>query len=264
MSAEYQRWLVAKGSYFSPSAAAIVKLIARLRSDKWVVDASAVAQLRFEGRRQERARATGGYAVSTVENRFGNDVLAKIAASTTPQPAAISAEWLEDPDREELRLVWPVAGDEPLPVKYPLSHRPHANVSYALELHRAHDYVYPISKGIDVVPTLCRCGEDLSFAWDDAELVPAFGASTGIYTECEDCSRTFDPSQGTALVTNPFTGKREEVRGGAAYRFALKVDCGTSFVADPMLAFSPELVALVEDEFGRAFYEVGCTDRATE
>ena len=37
MGADYQRWLMAKGSYFSPSAASIVKLILRLRAEEWIV-----------------------------------------------------------------------------------------------------------------------------------------------------------------------------------------------------------------------------------
>ena len=266
MGVDYQRWLMAKGSYFSPSAAAVVKLVERLRAEKWIAPPGSpeAAKLRYQGKPAEHARATGGYAVSTVENTFGKDAHARLAATVSPQPAALSASWLEDPDREELRLVWPVEGEDPLPLKYPLSQTPEGSVSYALELHRAHDYVYPTSASIGLVPTLCRCGEDLSFEWDDEELVPAFGASTGISTECEECSRTFDPSQGLAMITRPFDGTREEVRGGAAYRFALKVDCGPCFVADARLAFARDLVELVENEFGRSFYEIGCTDRARD
>ena len=49
----------------------------------------------------------------------------------------------------------------------------------------------------------------------------------------------------------------EDVRGGAAYRFAIKIDCKESFVEDPALAFAPSLVALVEEEFGRSFFQFG-------
>jgi hypothetical protein len=256
---KYHRWLIAKGNYFVPSAAAIVKLVDRLRAENWIVGPQPHG-LRFRGKREEQARATGGYAVQTIENRFGADSLAKVSANVTPLPSSLTAEWLDDPDREELRLVWPVDGDDPLPVKYPLSHKPDAPVSYALELHRAHDYVYPSSATIGELKTVCRCGEELAFGWDEEELVPAFSSSSGIYAECSACSRTFDPSQGTAIITNPFDGAREEVRGGAAYRFALKVDCGECFVPDPSIRFAPELVAVIEGEFGRDFYQVSSKD----
>ena len=261
MAASYERWLIARGNAFSPAAASVVKLIERLRKEKWLVEPtpSELAGLQFEGKRESFAKSTGGYAVKTVENRFGEDVGAKIAATTESLPAALSAEWLEHPSREELRLVWPVATEGPLALQYPLSITPPGKVRYAIEVHRADEYVYPAADAIGAVPTTCRCGEDQAFEWDDEELVPTFGASSGIFAECEECSRTFEPSMGNAVLTNPFDGSTAEVPGGAAYRFALKVDCGTSFAADPKLAFNPLLVALVENEFGRQFYEVGCT-----
>jgi hypothetical protein len=258
MSENYERWLVARGSVFLPSSAAVAKLIEQLRAEKWIVDPRTdLTKLRFRGQREEHAKATGGYAVKTVENRFGNDVKAKIAASTEPQPDAITAAWLDHPDREELRLVWPVASDEPVALGYPLSHRPEGAVEYSLEVHRAPEYIYPAAENIQAIPTMCACGEDLSFEWDEDEVVAPFRASSGIFAECDECSRTFDPSRGSASVKNPFDGTKEKLPGGAAHRFALKVDCGTCFVAEPRVSFAPALVALVEKEFGRSFYEVG-------
>ncbi|MGD0526474.1 MAG: hypothetical protein ABSE49_15105 [Polyangiaceae bacterium] len=239
MGRHYQRYLIAKGNAFSPSAVAVAKLVERLRKDKWI--------------------PAGGKAVTTVENTFGDDARAKLAASTAPLPPALTAEWLEDPDREELRMVWPVDAASASSLKYPLTRRPEGGAAYGLELHRAHDYVYPSGATIEAIPTTCVCGEDLGFHWDEDEVVPAFGTASGIFAECEACSRTFDPTKGAAVLTNPFDGTKTTARGGAAYRFALEVDCGGSFVADPGLAFAPELVALVEDEFGREFFQVGTT-----
>jgi hypothetical protein len=237
MGVEYERWLIARGSVFQPSAAAVAKLVQRLRAESWIPQ--------------------GGHAVRTVENDFGDDLAAQAKACTERQPPAITAEWLDDPDREELRLVWHVEADPSSAIHYPLAPRPHGRVTYDLELHRCHEYVYPVSESIDAVPTTCACGEDLGFHWDEDEVVPAFGDSSGIFAECEACSRTFDPSSGAATVRNPFDGSSEQVRGGAAYRFALKVACGTCFVKDPALAFAPALVALLEDEFGRSFWQFG-------
>ena len=121
----YERWLVARGNVFLPSAATVAKLVEKLRAEKWIVDSASgeLTKLRFSGKREEHAKATGGYAVKTVENTFGDDVDARISASTEPLPQAITTEWLADDDREEIRLVWPVTSDDP-PVKYPLSRRP--------------------------------------------------------------------------------------------------------------------------------------------
>lgn len=259
----YERWLVARGNVFLPSAATVAKLIERLRAENWIVDpaSGALEKLRFTGKRDERAKASGGYAAKTVENTFGDDASAKIAASTEAQPKKITSEWLAAEDREEVRLVWPVDADDPSLVKYPLTHRPDGAITWALELHRAPEYVYPVAAGIGPLPTECRCSEDLSFEWDEEEVVAAFERSTGIFAECDECSRTFDPSKGSATIENPFDRTKDTVPGGAAYRFALKVDCGKHYVEESGLAFAPELVALVEKEFGRSFYEFGCVRR---
>lgn len=258
MGAGYARWLVAKGSYFLPEAASIAKLVDKLREEKWIADPASpdFAKLRFEGPRAARAKATGGYAVKSIENTFGDDVVAKATASTEPLPVSLTREWLDDPDREEIRLVWPVAGVAPSPLRYPLSHEPEGDASYAIEVHRAPEYVYPSAPTLAPIPTVCACGEDLAFEWDDEELVPAFERSTGIFAECEECSRTFDPTKGTAFLANPFDATKEEIRGGAAYRFALKVDCGDRFAREPKLTFARELVELVEKQFGRSFHEL--------
>ena len=237
MGVEYQRWLMPKGSAFLPSSAGIAKLIERLRKDRWIPDA-------------------GGHAFKTVDNEFDDDA-ARLAARRERLPTPITAQWLDDPDREELRIVWRVEGKDAQSLQHPLSRKVDGAAPYSIEIHRASDYIYPVSATIGRVPTKCACGDDLAFGWDEDEVVPAFEASTGIFHECEACSRTFDPSKGLGTIKNPFDGSTEQVRGGAAYRFALKVDCGKSFVSDAALCCAPELVALVQDEFGRDFFEVG-------
>lgn len=227
MAGRYERWLIAKG-HFAPGSVAVAKLVERLRKEKWIPE-------------------DGGQAITTVD-------IEDKAARIKPLPKTIDKEWLDDPDREELRLVWSITSDA---VTYPLNNKPDGAPSYAFEIHRAGEYVCPVAKTITPLPTICNCGEDISFAWDPDEVVSAFEKSTGIFTECEECSRTFDPSKVTSMITNPFDGSKEEVRGGGAYRFAIKIDCGSSFVDDARLAFAPELVALLENEFNRSFYEIG-------
>jgi hypothetical protein len=257
--AAYERWLVPKGNVFRPSGAAVSKLVARLRGEKWIVDPAAVGPLRFEGARDQLAAATGGLAVRTVDNTFGGDRRARLLGSAEPLPAQLTSAWIDDSAREELRIVWPVDAEDTRLVHYPLSRAPSAHrrddrVSFTLEIHLSHDYVYPARDGLEPIPTECACGDDLSFAWDEDDLVPAFPASTGIFAECEACARTFDPAKGAAKLVNPIDGSFATVRGGAAYRFALKA-VADPYVHDAALAFNLELVALVEDEFGRDFYQ---------
>lgn len=231
MAAEYERWLIARGNVFSPSPESIIKLVDKLRAEKWIPQA-----------------IESGVAMKSGDAD-------KKASAIEKLPTALTREWFDHPAREDVRLVWRIEGGGRL--TYPLSQRPEGNAPYAFEVHRSFEFVYPISDQIEVIDTMCRCGEDLAFEWDEDEVVPPFGAATGIFAECEECSRVFDPAKVSAVVKNPFDDTEEEVFGGAAYRFAIKVDCGPSFVKDARLAFAAELVTLVSKEFGRDFYEVG-------
>ena len=96
-------------------------------------------------------------------------------------PKDVTSEWLDDPDREEVRLVWPVAGGAGAK-RYPLTVKPEGDAPYAFEIHRAGEYVVPITKSIAPLPTVCNCKEDISFEWDPEEVVPAFPRATGFFS----------------------------------------------------------------------------------
>jgi hypothetical protein len=172
-----------------------------------------------------------------------------IADGGTKTPTPLDGAWIDNPVRSDLVLGWPAArallaathGAPPVDV--------------VLELHRGEDFVYPSANGIGRIETECDCGEDLAFEWDADEVTPPFGAAMGIFTECSECSRTFDPARSEAEILDPATGRTTSVRGGAAYRFALVVKA--SLPDGPVPAMSAELVATCAAEFNRSFYELG-------
>lgn len=222
----YRRWLIPKGAVFCPSGGAIAKLVLELQKASFLPSAGGVAK---------RAVAPDDPA-----------------KSGEPIPKALDGAWLDDPDRADLALRWSI---EP-PLHAPLVRVP-TPASYGLEIHRADDFVYPSADAIDPLDATCACGEDLSFEWDEDEVIAPFGDAGGIFTECEECSRTFDPAQRSAEIADPFTGKRESVRGGAAYRFGVVVDCASTFAGGGAApAFEPDLKQLVEAAFNRDFHEV--------
>ena len=212
----YERWLIARGNVFAPSWDTLIAFVDKMKTENWL--------------------SGKGTAFTTVE---------KGETNSAPVPEKIERPWLDDEGREELRLVWKVGEKSPL----------NGVTAKTIEIQRAPDFVYPARKNIGTLVAQCRCKEDLAFEWDEDELTPTFAGSTGIYTECEACSRTFDPAQGTATISDPVTKARDDVPGGAAYRFALKVE------SDDAAAFAPELVAFMEKEFGRSFYEFGAVKK---
>ena len=178
MGVEYERWLIARGNVFSPSADAIAKLVAKLRAETWIVDPASpdLATFDFRGAREQHGQKTGAYAVERIENTFGKDrdgLLARIAASTESVPAELDAAWLNAPAREDLDLVWWTSAEKPS-LRYPLTRRPDGRVSYRFEIHRAANFVYPVSETIDPLPSECRCGNDLSFDWDPSDFENPF------------------------------------------------------------------------------------------
>ena len=264
MGTEYRRWLIPKGNVFCPSGAGIAKLVDKLRKEKWIVDPASASfqKLRFES--APLAAKTGGFSKRAIDVSEPRNA----SAGWAPTPYPLAAEWIDHPDRADLVLRWPVRPKDgwqwgPASLHHPLTGMEDAPLphSYVLEIHRGEDFIYPLSECIDPIDTECACGEDLAFEWDESEIQSPFGGASGIFTECSECSRTFDPAHAFADVTCPFTHKTTSVRGGAAYRFALVVDCGESFAkggASP--AFHPDLKALCEAEFGRDFYEIGAVD----
>jgi hypothetical protein len=159
----------------------------------------------------------------------------------------LEGEWIDDPDRSDLVLRW-TSGDG---ARQPLT----ADLArFDLEIHRAEDFVHPVSEHVGAIATECLCGEDLSFEWDEDEIVSPFGDAAGIFTECDACSRTFDPTRHEATMTDPVTGAKAQVRGGAAHRFAVVVRCAAPTGSAP--TFHADLVALVEAAFGRDFHEI--------
>jgi hypothetical protein len=259
---EYRRWLIPKGNAFCPSGAAIASLVAKLRAEKWIVDPAtdALGKLRFDS--APLAAKTGAFAKRAVPVATPRNP----ASGWEALPAALDADWIDDPRRVDLALRWPVhpsAGWDwkASAIRFPLAGIEPAAGEYDLELHRSDELSYPIAENIGPIDTECNCGEDLAFEWDDDEIHSPFGASSGIFLECSECSRTFDPSQGEAEVKDPFTGATSQVRGGATYRFALVLSAKEPLATRARGAvFHPDLVKLFEEEFGRDFYEVAALD----
>lgn len=264
MGRDYLRWFIPKGNTFCPSGAAITQLVERLRKEHWIADPSSESfrHLRFDGAPlAAKAGAFAKHATPVTSPR-------NPAAGWEALPLALTGAWIDAPTRSDLVLRFPLHADAALTwgaasVRYPLTRSSDSPkpLSCDIEIHRAEDFVYPISEQIDPIDAECACGEDLEFEWDDDEFHSPFGATTGIFAECSDCSKTFDPSGVEAVVRDPYSGKSRSVRGGAAYRFALVVHCGKCFPeGGPMPEFDAELKTLVEAEFGREFYEIGAVE----
>ena len=238
MGVEYERWLLAKGAVFSPSAAAVATLVEKLRKERWIPEAAGARRAhrgqRLRQRRREEARGEHRGAAEGPHRARGWTIpRARSCASCGPSRAT----------RREVPA-HAAPGRRGLPTPSSSTARPSTCTRSSETIESAADDVR-------------RAARTSASSGTRTRSCPRSAPRGGIFAECEACSRTFDPGKRAAAITNPFDGESEQVMGGAAYRFALKVDCGKCFVGDAALAFQRELVALVEGEFGRDFFEVG-------
>ena len=227
-AAMYERCLLPKGSVFSPSAAAVAKL----------VDAAAA--------RTGGSRTTGGHAVTTVENEFGDDAPRSSRRAASPCRRRSPPQWLDDPDREELRLVWRVERRGRAVAEVPAlaqargrrsPTRPRAAPRVRLRL--------PGPQTIGRVPTTCACGEDLAFELGRGRGRPGVRRVDGHLRRVRGVQPHLrSRPRAPPIVTNPFDGTKTS-RCAAAPPTASpsRWTAASASSPTPALAFAPELVA---------------------
>jgi hypothetical protein len=143
-------------------------------------------------------------------------------------------------------------------LRYPLRPRP-AEPYYTLELHLCSDYVYHMSELIDPFPNKvwCACGQLLEY-YAEGERSNIFSSSR-IHCVCPNCRSDFDPARQCARVRHGWTGETIGfIPGGAAYRFAVVVDCGKCIPDREMgrIDFEPDLVSVCKKRLGCDFYQL--------
>lgn len=253
MGVEYCHYLIPRPNSFRPTAEQLLELIGEWEKDHWIA-----------------APGTDAFKkLVAIESRLYESPQYNWAQLRLPQqsrkirmPAAIpypiTVEWLKEQLTGESRFEFPVEHADQIGLQYPLEN--YSGIPddpyYEIEIHLSHDYVHHSSECIEPVPTRCRCGEELEYYPDDDADV--FFASR-IRTQCPKCSRAFDPSKCFVSCRDGFTGDWSELQGGAAYRFAIVIDCGKCFPRpfEPPLVVSPRLLDLCQRVLKTDFYQVG-------
>ncbi|QEL14164.1 hypothetical protein [Limnoglobus roseus] len=248
MGVEHRCYLIPKPGTFRPRPDTALALVAALRDDGWVLapDHAALAKLSFASSTLYKRARRHGYFTRTVGQR----------ASFTAPLAELLANFAE----RDLMVVWPVESLGVSGLRYPLEPLPFddpadaAECYYEFQLHFGRDLIYHTSEGIDPFepPPTCDRGHPVTFE-PESDFDPFFASR--LAARCPKCGSEFDPSQLVATGRDGWTGGRREVQGGAAYRFAIVIDCGKFFGPRP-LRFHPRLRRLVEQVLGVETYEV--------
>lgn len=234
MGVEFKSLLIPRDNTFRPSIGQAVDLIA--------------------------AWTDGGYVLpnASCEIRSQDGLASEI------QPLAVSS--LAHMQAKDFFLDWEIQGEAAVRLLYPLSQRPEFDdedispddIYWNLRLHFSEDFVEETSEQVGPLDASCVCGENLYY-----DLEGDIFYSGRIKRLCPQCTDIFRPQDQAVTTVHPFTGEHGELVGGAAYRFAIKINCNrcwspleTEDGEEEVPRFSDAFVALCSQTLQAPIYEV--------
>jgi hypothetical protein len=274
MGVEYEHYILPVQRDHRPSAAALVRLIAALRRDRWIVAPDHPQLEELRGGPMNVGDSVTGWVERPANNPWAAQGVHG-RPTRTPVIDAPTAAWLDGlapvdvpaPLSNELRLAFPVdfVGDafstfEEAGIEYPFTFGaddldPNYHV---VELHLADDFVTHGGNTFDPVSTTCSCGAELGYPIDRVAYVPALPHPDRARRRCLACGTDLDPKRRAAEVRDGWTGQKRQLLGGVTYRFALRIDCHKGWPRDRgPITLRPELVDLVAKELGVPCEDVG-------
>lgn len=152
---------------------------------------------------------------------------------------------LTELQESDVLLLWPNKDLNLSGLKYPLTVVPGPEgVYYDVEIHLAAQTVYHMSEIIDPFEAIrCTCGADIQ-EFEPSGDCPFY--SSRLPNHCPACNKAMNYATMPTTVRDGFTGLESTAVGGAAYRFALVVDCG-KYWPEREAAVAPEFLAVVEE-----------------
>lgn len=193
-----------------------------------------------------------------------------------PVPMPVSADWIAaqcehasvDAQDDELALVFPIEvpddtfdSFEHMGVRYPFTFGADKPLYHAIEIHLSRDFIHHASDQIEPIDTHCGCGEDLDYEPDHNQHQRwlAIRYEPRIRAICTCCGSPFNPQGRYADRTSGYTGESMSgLDAGAAYRFAVIIDCGKGWPRDQgPLAIAPEFSDLVATILGQPLVDFG-------
>src|SRR6266550_752378 len=214
MGVESKFYVLPDASGYCPDPCKVSELIKALRAAGFVCDPNSptfVASAHQTGSSKSPADCEG------FSWRLGRD---KVAGSLS------ALELLLTDHRESDVLVrWPNKDLNLSGLKYPLSVVPTpVGVYYDIEIHLAVDTVYHTSEIIAPFTDIrCSCGAALK-EFEPSGYDPFY--SSRLPNHCPECQEQVNYAVLPMTIRNSWTGVESKAVGGAAYRFAIVVDCG--------------------------------------
>lgn len=254
MGVEYRHYMIPKPNAFRPSAAQLHAFIRALESGNWIAapNSEAYKKLAEIERKYLGSETAVPWAQERLPNRGGR--IRGFASIRHP----VTLDWIESLLSGEARIEFPVLHVQDIGIRYPLvcdTGIPE-DAYHTIEIHSSNVYVHHCSECIDPVETKCGCGTDLEYSldFDDDVFYDA-----RIRTQCPTCKKPFDPSSRTVECRDGFTEQSPNLVGGAAYRFAIVIECGKCIPTSkrPPLHTDPDFIELIKITLGTEVHQVG-------
>jgi hypothetical protein len=227
------------------------KLINGLRKEKWIIDPESPDLLKMKSPYHYPLPSEGFFMRTIKGFEPGNNNLQELYKTGL---------------NNGIKLIWPVTSCLISGLNYPLKPAPFPefcssdNCCYDFEIHLSQDYIYHTSEFIDsfIPHPVCSCGKELLYypvetgkysrLAEDPFLEPR------LFYKCPDCGAFFDPVNLVCKFRDSDINKEVLLRGGAAYSFAVVVDCHKAWVGSSK--YKPGLKQLIENITGIETYEV--------
>jgi hypothetical protein len=261
-SGDYAHYLIPRDNTFRATGAQITALASAWLEGGYIAQpaSDSLQRLDFSKTAWSKVAAATGAVMMTQQTAF--------AACPVP-PDAPTFQRLKGRD---FRLAWPLHTVWSAGLKYPLDRMPKTprgeqGPSLTLEVHSLNDYVYLMSDLLQpfpsdtpaTAPVNCTVsGTNLHFTADRPDNIYDLMGSRIKHT-CPTCQTPFRPQERSVTIRDGWTGQKREQPGGAAYRFAIVIDCGASVPELGPPKAVPEFLSLCEVAIGQPLYQVGNT-----
>lgn len=249
MGVEYQHYLVPGDPAFKPGVDQLCKLVRLLYGSGYLrTSGSCMPGKGMFGlfSPDYRAASQAGCLV-----HLGPDEYARFPCPCSPQDLAALGE-------RDFRLIWAVDDLAASNLKYPLGRIPDEETYYDLELHAAGDFVYHTSSIIDPFdrPVTCPCGQLLEYDEDGPDR--SIFSDRRIHRSCPRCGIPARPQDYTIRLRYGRTGDDLGPRpGGAAYLFAILIDCGKCYDREEPVEASEEFLRICQEAVGTPLFQIG-------
>lgn len=248
MGVEFAHLLIPQDNTSRPDAEAIAGLVEQWRAQAYVPRPGSYghAALGYEPGDRPASLPTWGFSLKLGDGAF---VESEDAGLIRP---------LRGLEEREFLLRFPVVGPAASGLSFAFEHSEPDGAYYDIDVLASEDFIEYIDERIEPVSDVCLCGEHLGY-WVGTEDI---FCCRRIRRFCPRCERPFRPQEQTVNSASPFTGEITPLRGGACFRFAIRIQAGKGLNPVPRIdghlpRAAPAFLDLCQRALGQPLYEVG-------